>query len=80
MDGRKEAHNVRVVMQGNEMWFCVDLTKPEGPSDSGLSTILGSTHGIQDLPAEDGSPHEGIGYSVNVFRKIKGTKAKRARR
>ena len=58
--------NVETKITGKKLILTVDLSKPQGTSGSGKSTIIGTTQGNQPVGDDDGTK-----FGLNVYRPIK---------
>lgn len=56
--------NVVYHLQNEILTLTIDLTKDSGPSSSGKSNIIASTHGYATL-----DPENGIAFNLNVIQK-----------
>lgn len=56
--------NVRFAVQGNTLIINVDLEEDHGPSKSGKTDLIASTHGNIKLET-----HPNIRFGLNVFKK-----------
>lgn len=56
--------NVTVENKGDVLLIGIDLSKSIGPSKSGKSNLIATTHGIMELD-------NGVQLSVTAFKKIK---------
>lgn len=52
--------NVKYEMNGDVLVIGIDTSKRVGPSKTGKTTLVGTTHGIIKLP-------NGVSFSVNAF-------------
>jgi hypothetical protein len=59
----KPPANLTTVVKDGVLVISIDLTKEAGPSSTGKSTLIGTTHGIIDVG-------HGVQLSVNAFRKV----------
>lgn len=63
---KKEAKgmsNIATKVEGNMLWIVIDLSVNSGPSSTGKSTIIGSTHGNVDIG-------NGVKLSVNAYKAL----------
>lgn len=58
--------NITMSTNSNKLTIEIDLTRDYGPSSSGKTTIIASTHGAAKVPG-----HDGISIGLNVYRKGK---------
>jgi hypothetical protein len=58
--------NVDVKVEGNTLILKIDLTKIQGPSASGKTTIIGTTGGNQVVAEIDGKP---VTLGLNCYTK-----------
>lgn len=58
----KPMQNIALKRDGNVLYIGIDMTKRVGPSKSGKTQLVGTTHGIVDAG-------EGVSLSVNAFAK-----------
>lgn len=59
--------NVQLKVTGSILTITIDLDKPQGPSKSGLTTIIGTTSGNQPIATE--GKYSDIQVGVNCFKK-----------
>jgi hypothetical protein len=61
-----ESENASISVEGNTLTITVDLSETIGPSSSGKTVIIGTTHGNQRIKAQ--VPGGFVWVSVNVYR------------
>jgi hypothetical protein len=57
--------NVETTVKDGKLIITVDLKQDHGPSSTGKTNTVGTTHGFKKLEG-----YEGISFSVNVNRKV----------
>jgi len=57
--------NVTTALKGSKLTFTVDLSKDQGTSKSGLSTLVASSQGNQPVGDDLGTK-----FGINVYRPI----------
>lgn len=62
MTDRKAPTNITYEVKGDVLAIAVDLTQRHGPSSTGKTTVVGTTHGNIKLP-------NGMFFSVNAYLK-----------
>lgn len=60
---KKGPSNVSWKVENGVLVVAIDLGKDAGPSSTGKSTLVGTTHGIIDVGGD-------VQLSVNAFRKV----------
>lgn len=63
-EAKKSPSNIVIKREGNVLFIGIDTTKRVGPSKTGKTTLVGTTHGTIDAG-------DGIQLSVNAYTKAK---------